>query len=140
MATVERATAQPFPKPCLMKPVAARRDFLGPTWDFQFGASVFNLEPRAGLVEPRRAQGWAHRHRWRTRTVTNSGSWKAPGPGLVILCSSQATEDESPRVYDGRAKNHEPLPAAATAIVPFGILLRTPRLPASQEGQLLNTQ
>jgi hypothetical protein len=46
-----------MPRACLVKPVAARRDFLGITWDFPTGASVFNLQPPTGPVEPRRAQG-----------------------------------------------------------------------------------
>jgi len=88
MAAVERTPSRQTPTPCLVKPVAARRDFLGPMWDSLIGASVFNLRPRTGSVEPRRAQGWAHGHSWRTRTVIESGHWKAGGPGLRVLCSS----------------------------------------------------
>ena len=82
-----------MPTACLVKPLTARTDFLGPTWDSPIGTSLLNLQPPAGPVEPRRAQGWAHGRPWRTRTVIESGHWKAGGPGLIILCSSQATKD-----------------------------------------------
>ena len=58
---VEEAAAQPDAPACLVKPAAAWSDFSGPTWDSPIAASVFNLQPRAGPVEPRRAQGWAQR-------------------------------------------------------------------------------
>jgi hypothetical protein len=90
-AMVEKARPSRTPRACLVKPVAARRDFLGPRGIPQFGASVFNLQPRAGQVEPRRAQGWAHERPWRTQTVIDSRSWTAGGLALLILCSSQAT-------------------------------------------------
>jgi hypothetical protein len=41
-----------MPTACLVKPVTAWVDFLGPTWDSPIGASVFNLRPRAGPGEP----------------------------------------------------------------------------------------
>jgi len=82
-----------MPTACLVKPVTAWVDFLGPTWDSPIGASVFNLQPPAGPVAPRRAQGWAHGRPWRTRTVIDTGHWKAADSGLGVLCSSQATKD-----------------------------------------------
>src|SRR5882724_8443476 len=80
-----------MPTACLVKPGVARRDFLGPTCDSPTGASVFNLQPPAGPVDPGRAQGWAQGHPWGTRTVVESRHWKAGGPGLVILCSSRTS-------------------------------------------------
>jgi len=91
MAAVEEAAAQPDAPACLVKPAAAWSDFSGPTWDSPIAASVFNLQPRAGPVEPRRAQGWAQRDLRRSRTVIESGHWKAAGPGLRVLCSFRTT-------------------------------------------------
>jgi len=53
------------PRACLVKPVAAWADFLGLRWDSPMRG--LRLQP-AATGRPgrtRRAQGWAHGHRWR---------------------------------------------------------------------------
>jgi hypothetical protein len=57
-----------------------------------------SLQPPAGPVEPRRAQGWAHGRPWRIRTAIDSGSWNAAGPGLGVLCSSRMSRIRNPGV------------------------------------------
>jgi hypothetical protein len=51
-AMVEEPQLSRMPTACLVKPGAARADFLAPTWDSPDGASVFHLRPPAGPVEP----------------------------------------------------------------------------------------
>src|SRR5262249_29482635 len=63
---------------------AARRDFLGPTWD----SPIRGLRLQPGTTGRPDEAPSGTRSPWRTRTVIESGHWKARGLGLLILCSS----------------------------------------------------